>query len=233
MLLEVDKLVAGYSNKCILSDVSISVGESEIVALTGHNGAGKTTLLSTIMGIIPVMRGTVIFDGEDISNCSPSHNIKGGLILVPQGIGTFYDLTVLENLQLVSNIVKIEGNRTERFKTIFDLFPILQERKSQIAGTLSGGERQMLSLAMSMLPSPKFIMFDEPLLGLAPAIAQDALNKIREINQRLGCGILIVDDNIKRGASLAGRVYVMKLGEIILAESSVKVTERDSYWELF
>lgn len=233
MLLEVRDLVAGYGNKQVLHNIDLNIKPGEIVALFGHNGAGKSTTLNAIFGLLLVKKGNILFKGEEISNHTTFANVKSGITLVPQGTGLFSELTVLENLKLGTYALEHRERLDERLREVYNLFPILEDRKSQMAGTLSGGERQMLAIGISLMMRPELLLLDEPSLGLAPVLVQSLMESIKEINQRLGTGILLVEQNIPQALIAANRVYVMKMGEIVLEESSERFLQRDSYWELF
>lgn len=233
MLLEVEKVVAGYAGKKVLHEVSLNVGPGEIVALLGHNGAGKTTSLNTIFGLLPLVQGKVIFNGKDISKQSPKNNVKEGISLVPQGRGLFAELPVLANLKLGGYMLKNKAHIEERIEKLCTLFPMIKERRSQLAGTLSGGEQQILSLGMSLMMQPKLLLMDEPSLGLSPVLVERVMENVKEINRNFGTSILLVEQNLKQALSVAQRAYVMKMGKIILSESAKGLLDRESYWDLF
>lgn len=231
-LLELNSITAAYGNKETLRNVTVNVQRGEIVAVVGHNGAGKTTLLSAILGVVSLRNGTITLDGKDITTYSTSHRVKLGICLVPQGIGVFNDLSVTENLRVIAHL---QGKRkyASLISGAFDFFPALKVRASQMAGSLSGGERQMLSVAMSLVAKPALVMMDEPTLGLSPLAGEEVLHRIREISQSIGCGVLIAEENIYKALSIASRVYIIKLGEIIMEETAEELSKRDQYWELF
>jgi len=232
MLLEVKDMSTGYGKKEMLRNVTLKVANGEIVAISGHNGAGKTTLLSAIIGILPVRSGTIAFNGKNITNASPNYNVKQGLCLVPQGIGVFRDLSVIENLRLVSHLQRGKENK-QLISEALEFFPLLKHLVTQLAGTLSGGERQMLAVAMSLVARPKLIMLDEPSLGLSPIATEEVLYQIKQMNQKIGCAVLMVEENIHKALSISDRVYIFKTGRVILEESVDKFLERDQYWELY
>lgn len=232
-LLEVTSLVAGYGSKETLHNLTLNVQQGEIVSVVGHNGAGKTTLLSAILGVLPVRSGTIEFNGKDVTHCSPVDKIKQGICLVPQGIGVFRDLSVMENLRVVAYL-----QRKQEYKSLiseaFEFFPALKSSVSQTAGTLSGGQRQMLAVAMSLVARPALMMLDEPTLGLSPIATEEVLRKIKEISESTGCGVLIVEENIYKALSIGRRIYIIKTGEIILEEMADKLLSRpEQFWELF
>jgi branched-chain amino acid transport system ATP-binding protein len=230
-LLEARALAAGYGKKTVLRDVSVRVDAGEIVALIGHNGAGKTTLLRTLFGLLLARAGEVSFGGRPITGRRPALNVRDGLAFVPQGHGVFSDLTVRENLDLVAPSVR--RSDPARLDAVFELFPILNERHAQRAGTLSGGQQQMLALGLALMQQPRVLLLDEPSLGLAPFLVQRVLEAVQTINQRFGTSILLVEQNIKQALRVAGRVYVMKVGQIVLEERSEALLARADLWTLF
>jgi len=184
MILEACDLVAGYGRKQVLHGVSLRVEAAEIVALIGHNGAGKTTLLKTLFGLLPALGGEVRYGGRSITGRRAALNVRAGLSFVPQGHGIFTDLTVRENLELGG--YSVGAADPDRLAAIYDLFPILKERQDQRAGTLSGGQQQMLALGLALVLRPKLLLLDEPSLGLAPVLVQRVLESVQEINRASG-----------------------------------------------
>lgn len=216
MFLEVENLQAGYGTEEVLHGVSLRVDEGEIVSILGANGAGKTTTLLTISGLVRASGGAVRFQGEDLHTL-PSHEVvRRGLTQSPEGRRVFGVLTVLENLRLGAFTVGDKEKAEQTLDWIFDLFPRLHERKDQLAGTLSGGEQQMLAIGRALVAKPKIILFDEPSLGLAPLIVKEVFEAIREIKQE-GTTILLVEQNSKLALNTADRAYVLKNGEIALS----------------
>ncbi len=230
-VLEASDLVAGYGTKQVLHGVSLRVEAGEIVALIGHNGAGKTTLLKTLFGLLPVRGGEVRYAGRPITGRRAALNVRAGLSFVPQGHGIFTDLTVGENLELGG--YSVGAADPERLAAIYDLFPILKERREQRAGTLSGGQQQMLALGLALVLRPKLLLLDEPSLGLAPVLVQRVLESVQEINRRFGTAALLVEQNVKQALRIAGRVYVMKVGQISLEERAEALLARRDLWQLF
>lgn len=216
MFLEVENLQAGYGTEEVLHGVSLRVDEGEIVSILGANGAGKTTTLLTISGLVRASGGAVRFQGEDLHTL-PSHEVvRRGLTQSPEGRRVFGVLSVLENLRLGAFTVGDKEKAEQTLDWIFDLFPRLHERKDQLAGTLSGGEQQMLAIGRALVAKPKIILFDEPSLGLAPLIVKEVFEAIREIKQE-GTTILLVEQNSKLALNTADRAYVLKNGEIALS----------------
>jgi branched-chain amino acid transport system ATP-binding protein len=215
-LLRVEGLRSGYGQKQVLNGVSLHVNEGEIVALLGPNGAGKSTVLKTIFGLLRAWDGVVMWNGVAIQNRRPAQNVRDGLAYVPQGSRVFADLTVQENLEVGGFILRDRRQIQERMEQVFRLFPILAERHQQLAGKLSGGERQMLALGKALMTQPRLLLLDEPSLGLAPQVTREALNVIRQLNSELGTSILLVEQNVREALAIAHRVYVLRIGEVVL-----------------
>lgn len=211
--LVIKDIVSGYSKELnILDGVSMRVEKGQMVSIIGPNGAGKSTVLKTIFGILQAREGQVIFKGEDVTNTPPAELLKKGFSLVPQGRNLFPLMTVRENLELGAYI-KTDKNEIEQgIKRVYDMFPILEERKNQKAGTLSGGEMQMLEMGRAMLLNPQIMLIDEPSLGLSPKMAHEVFNKIEEINKR-GTSILIVEQNADRSLRMSDYAYVIETGK--------------------
>jgi ABC-type branched-subunit amino acid transport system ATPase component len=209
-LLSTDGLVAGYVPEAdILNGVSISVSEGEIVTIVGPNGAGKSTLIKTIFGLLRPRSGTVEFRGEEISGRRPHDITRLGLSYVPQLDNVFPSLTVEENLEMGS----LDRSRTgEQKDRVYELFPRLGERRSQAAGTMSGGERQMVAMGKALMPDPQLLLLDEPSAGLAPAFVDAIFDRTREIN-RAGVTIVMVEQNARRALTMSDRGYVLDLGQ--------------------
>jgi neutral amino acid transport system ATP-binding protein len=209
VILETDQLVAGYIPEAdILNGASIKVREGEIVTIVGPNGAGKSTLIKTIFGLLQPRSGKILFHGEDISGEKPHMITHRGLSYVPQLDNVFKSLTVEENLEMGS----LDRSRTgEQIERMYTLFPRLGERRSQAAGTMSGGERQMVAMARALMPDPQVLLLDEPSAGLAPAFVDAIFEKTEEVN-RAGVTILMVEQNARRALGMSDRGYVLDLG---------------------
>jgi branched-chain amino acid transport system ATP-binding protein len=215
-MLTVHNLQAGYDDVQVLFDVSMEINQGEIVALIGANGAGKTTTIRTISGLMRAWGGTITFEGEEIQR-TPSHKIvQAGLIQVAEGRKLFPKLSVLENLELGSFLPSVRKNRSTNLTRVFELFPRLEERKQQYAGTLSGGEQQMLAIGRAIMTEPRLLMLDEPSLGLAPMLVEGIFDVVKEING-LGTTILIVEQNAVKTLEMANRAYVLGNGMIELS----------------
>ncbi len=217
-MLTVENLDVFYGDVQALDGVSLEIEENAIVAIVGANGAGKTTLIRAVAGMQPQARGRVIFDGADISRW-PSHRVCNlGLGQVAEGRQVFPTLTVAENLDVGAMLPRARAARENNRERVFAMFPKLAERARQAAGTLSGGEQQMLAIGRCLMGAPRLIMFDEPSLGLAPNIARDVLQTIRELN-REGITCLLVEQNVALSLQLASRAYVLENGRVTLSGS--------------
>ncbi|MCD6340436.1 MAG: ABC transporter ATP-binding protein [Desulfurococcales archaeon] len=219
MLLEVKGLEASYGELKVLWGIDLEVDKGEIVALVGPNGAGKTTLLRTIVGIVKEDKGDIIFEGKRINNLPPYERVKLGISLVPEGGELFPYMTVQENLDIGAYLPEARKKYYENLEFVFTLFPRLKERRNQLAGTLSGGERQMLAIGRALMSSPKILMFDEPSLGLAPNLALNVLKTIQELNKE-GYTILLVEQNVRLALKISSRGYVIENGRIVLKGDS-------------
>ena len=221
-MLKVQSIHAYYKSIRALSNVSISVRENEIVALIGANGAGKSTLLNAISGIMPVERGSILFNGEKLNGLKPEEIVSRGVSQVPEGRQIFQPLTVMENLELGAYLRYRKKEKKEiedDFRRIYRLFPILGERKQQISGTLSGGEQQMLAIARALMARPKLLLLDEPSMGLAPKVASMIMKTIENLRQN-GLTILLVEQNARAALKVADRGYVLETGRIMLEGDS-------------
>ena len=216
-MLAIEKLQVAYGKVQALWDVTIEVPDGEIVALVGANGAGKTTLLKTVSGLLRRQSGSITFDGKHIEEASPPDIVKYGVVHVPEGRKLFPELTVIDNLLMGAYTIP-QSERPERLKRVFSVFPVLKERQKQIAGTLSGGEQQMVAIGRGMMAGPKLLMLDEPSLGLAPILVEEVFSVITEIN-RLGVTVLLVEQNTQHALTLANKGFVMELGRIALSGS--------------
>jgi branched-chain amino acid transport system ATP-binding protein len=214
-LLVINNLVVKYGKALALNDVSLNVREGEIVALVGSNGAGKTTLLNTISGLLRPIAGDVIFKGSSLIRVAPNNIVKHGLCQCPENRRLAMDMTVEETLKLGAYLRSDRDQIRADLKKILELFPRLEERKKSMAGTLSGGERQMLSIGRSLMTKPRLLMLDEPSLGLAPLIKENIATTIYEIN-RLGVTILLVEQDARMALRLAKRAYVLEVGQVIM-----------------
>lgn len=221
--LEVEGLRSGYHGVTVLKGLHFTVGD-EIFAVLGANGAGKTTLLATLARLIPLMAGTIRFQGEDVSTLPPYETAGRGVGYVPQEKGTFPNLTVLENLQIGGMI----GNRSrdERMEEVFELFPSLRAQLAQRAGTLSGGESRMVACGRALMQDPRLLLLDEPTAGLSPLYVDMFFDKIREIHETRGVAIVLAEQNATKALQVAGRVMVLSLGEAFAVMDAAELTTK-------
>lgn len=227
-MLELKDLAVSYGSINALQDVSLNVAKGDIVTLIGANGAGKSTTLRAISGLLKAKSGSIKYEGEEIAN-QPAHKIVGrGISHVPEGRMIFANLTIHENLLMGGYLRKDRSKFNEDFDFIFGMFPRLKERIKQVAGTLSGGEQQMLAIGRALMSKPRFLMLDEPSLGIAPILVQTIFQKIVEINKTLGITILLVEQNANLALEVSNYGYVLETGRIILHDksSALRVNER-------
>ncbi len=218
-LLEVTDVHAYYGNIHALKGISVTVEEGEIVSLIGGNGAGKTTTLRTISGLMAPTQGSVTLNGEDIGT-EKAHKLVGkGVAMVPEGRGIFARLSVVENLEMGAYLRSDKVEIAKDLEWVYELFPRLAERRRQVAGTMSGGEQQMLATARALMSRPKLMLMDEPSMGLAPVLVELIFDTIEKINQE-GTTILLVEQNAHRALQIANRGYVLQTGEIVLQDSA-------------
>ena len=215
MRLEINNMRVFYGKIEAIKGISVVVNEGEIVTLIGANGAGKTTTLKTISGLRKISEGSIIFDGQDISNLSAHERVEIGISQVPEGRGIFPGMTVLENLEIGKYFRKNRASEmAEDIERVYTLFPRLKERTSQAGGTLSGGEQQMLAIGRGLMARPKVLLLDEPSMGLAPMMIQNIFNIITEINKS-GTTILLVEQNAQQALQRANRAYVLETGKVV------------------
>ena len=225
-LLEVKNLEVYYGVICALKGISFEVNEGEIVSLIGANGAGKTTMMQSVVGLIPKKSGTVIFDGKDITK-TPCHKIvELGMTQVPEGRRIFQELSVYENLMMGAYTIRDQQKFKEDLESIYERFPRLAERRNQIAGTLSGGEQQMLAMSRALMIHPKLLMLDEPSMGLAPILVDQVFSIIKELHDS-GTTILLVEQNASKALEIADRAYVLETGSITLSGTGVELSQSD------
>lgn len=222
-MLKVQNIQTFYGNIQALKNVTIEVEEGEIVALIGANGAGKTTTLMSICGITPPRSGGIFLDGDPIHDLSPENIVKKGIVQVPEGRRIFPDMTVLENLEMGAFLRTNKRQIQQDLNYVMTLFPILEKRQSQLGGTLSGGEQQMLAISRALMARPRVLLLDEPSLGLAPLIIKQIFEIIRQINKESNTTIFLVEQNANQALKLADRGYVMENGKITLVDSAPKL----------
>jgi len=215
-MLVVENLESGYGETQVLFGVNLKVRKGQITALLGSNGAGKTTTLWTITSVIPAWKGRVLFKGEDVTRVPPHVKTRMGMILVPEGRRLWPQLTVQEHLEIAGSLPRSRNRKEELLEIVYQLFPRLKERRNQKAGTLSGGEQQMLAIARGIMMSPELLMFDEPSLGLAPKLVQDIARTIAQLRDEHGLTVLLVEQNIHMSLQIADYGYIMENGRIVL-----------------
>jgi branched-chain amino acid transport system ATP-binding protein len=223
LMLEIQELEVAYGSIIALHRITLSVAAGKIITLVGSNGAGKSTTLRAISGLIRARQGKIIFEGEEITNRAPHRIVAMGITQVPEGRMIFSNLTVLENLQMGAYRRTGTTEIKKDYDYMFAFFPRLKEREKQVAGTLSGGEQQMLAIARALMSKPRFLMLDEPSLGIAPILVKTIFSKIVEINQQLGITILLVEQNANLALEISDYGYVLETGRIILKDESVKL----------
>jgi branched-chain amino acid transport system ATP-binding protein len=231
-MLEVDDIHTYYGNIHALKGISITVEEGEIVTLIGANGAGKSTTLWTISGLLKPRQGKVFLEGEDLTDYKAHEIVYKGVALVPEGRRIFSKLTVAENLDMGAYHRSDHAGIADDLERVFTLFPRLKERRNQVAGTLSGGEQQMLSTARALMARPRLMLLDEPSMGLAPVLVEEVFETIKEIN-RDGTTILLVEQNALMAFSVANRGYVLQTGEIQLADTAEGLRQNDEVRKLY
>ncbi|HID86377.1 MAG TPA: ABC transporter ATP-binding protein [Anaerolineae bacterium] len=231
-MLEVNGINVFYGDIQALWDVSFEVEEGELVVVVGSNGAGKTTTLKTISGLLHPDGGSIAFLGQRIDRASPHHIVELGIAHIPEGRRLFPFMTVLENLEMGAYTRRARAKRRESLGWVFQLFPILEERRDQLAGTLSGGEQQMLAIGRGLMSRPQLLMLDEPSLGLAPRLVLDVFNTVKQINEE-GVTVVLVEQNVHHALELADRAYVLENGRITLQGTGRDLLENDYVKEAY
>ena len=231
-MLKVRDLVVAYGGIEALKGISLDVPDGKIVTLIGANGAGKSTLLRSIIGLVKVKNGSVEYNGDTLTGLNSQQIVSKGLTLVPEGRRVFPNLTVLENLRIGAYMRKDEDGIAADIKRIYEIFPRLEERHWQMAGTLSGGEQQMLALGRALMSRPKLMMMDEPSLGLAPLVIKEIFNIIRSINEN-GTTVLLVEQNANMALKVAHHAYVLETGRIMMEGSGKELLENEEIKEAY
>ena len=224
MLLALDGVNTYYGQIHILQGISLEVGAGELVCLLGGNASGKSTTLKTILGIVKPRSGRVVFDGVDVTERTTSFRIGRGMAIVPENRRVFAPMTVLENLEMGAYLRS--GSLTEDLDRVYELFPRLHERRSQLAGTLSGGEQQMLAMGRALMARPQLLLMDEPSMGLAPILVEQNFQLIKQVNES-GVAVLVVEQNANMALSIADRGYVLQTGRIVLADRASALLRND------
>ena len=223
-MLKLEAVSASYGSVPAISGVSIEIGEGEAVGLLGANGAGKSTTLRVISGLVRPTSGTIIFDGTDLASLPPHRIPELGIAHVPEGRQVFPEMTVQENLEIGAYVPKAKAERSRTLQLVYSIFPRLADRSKQLAGTMSGGEQQMLAVGRGLMLKPRLLMLDEPSLGLAPVMTDVTFEKIGEIH-KMGTAILLVELNVSRALSLVARAYVLEGGNIIMHGTSAELDD--------
>lgn len=214
-ILQVRGLETGYGEVQVLWGISLTVEAGSIVVLLGPNGAGKTTTLRAISGLLPAWKGQIVFEGRNITCWPPHARVEAGISHVPEGRGIFPDMTVEENLRVAAYPKRARRRLEDRLEIVYTMFPVLRARRKQLAGTLSGGEQQMLAIARAIIQNPKLLLLDEPSLGLAPKLAEQVIEFVYKLNREHGITILLVEQNVPLALRIADYVYVLENGRIV------------------
>ena len=227
-MLQVHNLTAGYGPLTVLNDVSLSLTTGARLGVFGHNGAGKTTLLRCIVGALHPRQGKVDVEGVDTSTATVAENVRRGIAFVPQGHNVFPNLTVAQNLHIAGLLFD------PSFVTqVYELFPVLAERRQQRAGSMSGGEQQMLALGMALMTKPKWLLLDEPSTGLAPVIVRNVMRRLAEINERMGVGLIVVEQNVPATLKVVEQTIILRSGEIVFQGSAAELGGNMDLWKWF
>ncbi|MGB3700811.1 MAG: ABC transporter ATP-binding protein [Anaerolineales bacterium] len=232
-MLQVDRIDVAYGDVEVLHEVSLDIKVGELVAVIGANGAGKTTLLKTISGLLRPFNGSISFEDSVISNLNPDRIVSNGIVHVPEGRLLFPEMSVRENLEMGAYIEKDKEKISERFASVYEMFPVLEERSSQMAGTLSGGEQQMLAVGRGLMAGPSLFMFDEPSLGLAPKLVQSIFEMVLHINKTMNVTVLLVEQNVRRSCEISDRAFVLENGKMVLHGTGQEMLENDHVREAY
>ena len=225
-LLELEHVDTFYGQIHILQDLNLHVGQGELVCLLGGNASGKSTTLKTILGLVRPRTGSVRFDGDEVTDQSTSHRIARGMAIVPENRRLFGPMTVLENLEMGAYLSRDSKGRREDFDRVYTLFPLLHERRSQLAGTLSGGEQQMVAMGRALMSHPKLLLMDEPSMGLAPILVERSFEIIKQVHES-GVAMLVVEQNANVSLSIADRGYVLSTGRVVLEGKASELIENE------
>jgi branched-chain amino acid transport system ATP-binding protein len=226
-MLQIESIDVCYGDVQVLKRVSLEVHEKELVAVIGANGAGKTTLINTISGILKPRKGTISFLGKCISALPANKIVNAGVVQVPEGRLLFPEMTVRENLEMGGYLLNRGQSIHKLLDSVYSLFPVLSEREKQLAGTMSGGEQQMVAIGRALMSSPKMIMFDEPSLGLAPKLVQSIFEMVQRINKDLGITVLLVEQNVQHSCQISDRAIVIENGEVALQGAGTDMLQNE------
>jgi len=227
-MLQVHNLTAGYGPLTVLNDVSLTLPAGARLGVVGHNGAGKTTLLRCIVGALRPREGRVEVEGAETGTATVAENVRRGIAFVPQGHNVFPNLTVEQNLRIAGLLFD------PSFVTqVFELFPVLAERRQQRAGSMSGGEQQMLALGMALMTKPKWLLLDEPTTGLAPVIVRNVMRRLADINARMGVGLIVVEQNVPATLKIVDQTLILRSGSVVFRGSSAELGSNADLWKWF
>lgn len=230
--LTLSSVASGYGRKTVVFDATLSAPAGQVTVLLGHNGAGKTTILKTIQGLIPVQSGTITFQGQDISRSTPRANLQRGIAYMPSEQFVYDDLSVDDNL-IAASLAVPKRQRRYSVADVHALLPMLSDRGAQLAGTLSGGQKRMLSTGMLLMVNPRMMLLDEPSLGLAPAVVEQLFDFYRSLALESGLGILLVEQNVGEALRIGDEVFALRSGRTFLQESAESLRKRTEFWDLF
>ena len=231
MVLSLNGITAGYGAKTVISGISFALEPGQILALLGHNGAGKTTILRAIMGLLPLRQGEVSFDGKPLNRLSVADRVALGLRMLPEGRGIFPDLSVAENVDVVA-ARNVTAGAMFTIPDVYRLFPVLDERRSTRAGSLSGGQQQMLALSLAVLGSPRCLLLDEPSIGLAPNLVERMFEQVREVCKSHAMTAVLVEQNVAAAMKIADRLIIMNNGEIVF-DGGPNEARASNFWHFF
>lgn len=231
--LRVEGLVAGYGKKRVVDGIDLEVPAGSVTLLLGHNGAGKTTFGRALFGLLRPDAGRVWLGGQEITGRSPARNVVDGFAFVPQGHGVFRTLSVADNLELGAFVEHDRSQLEGRRRQVFSMFPILEERRAQLAGTMSGGQQQMLAIGIALMHAPRLLLLDEPSIGLAPNLVDKVMQSVAEINRTMGTTILIIEQNVKASLPIAQHAAVFKTGQKIYDGDPAPLSDHVRLMELF
>lgn len=232
-MLDMVNVNATYGSSQVLFDVNICINEGELVTIIGSNGAGKSTIIKTICGWLNPCSGKILLNGEDVTNLPPQELARRGIAISPEGRRVFAKMSVLENLEMGAYVSKHKGELNEKFEFVYTYFPKLKERSKQLAGSLSGGEQQMLALGRALMSGPKLLLLDEPSLGLSPLLVETVLDVVNEINKREGVTVCLVEQNAQLALQMADRGYVLETGCVVKEGTGKDLLKDDKIKEIY
>lgn len=231
-MLEARNLVSGYGDKSILEKVSFQLEAGKVLAFFGHNGAGKSTTLKAVLGLLPTYEGEILLDGERIEHLSIKQRLERGLRLLPEGRGVFPDLTVEDNIAIVAQNICAAGTNKIDLAQVYDLFPVLAERRNTLAGEMSGGQQQMLAFGLAILGSPKCLLLEEPSVGLQPDLVEELFGKISNICKTLDISAILIEHKIASAMKIADQVMIINSGKLAFQGTAAEA-ENENFWDYF